>query len=438
MFRILTTLTLSLILILASCTRNEKPPRLVDANVLYKCQQSIDECIIFDHFPPLQASRNYVYPHIAVYEALVPFYPGYRSLHGQLNDFPQITRPDTALGYNLDAIIVAAFQKTGTALVYSRYLDTFRMKTLAELENIVDAKSLQRSVEYGESVADAILTWAGKDNFRETRNAPQHNPATSPTSWQPTTPDFERGVEPHWGTLRPMLLTNDNFPSLEAPMAFDLSATSPFMRSAMEVFEIQKNLDSQQITIAWYWDDNPVTVTHFGHATIKTFKLAPPGHWMGITQYATRKRGTDLMETSEAFLRVSISAFDALIACWKEKYRWDYIRPETVLRRHVINSFTPLIQTPPFPEYPSGHATISASNSRVLNELFGAYTFTDSTMLQFGIPPRTFNGFIEAADEAAMSRLYGGIHFREGNEAGKKLGASIHAIHSRSLVTREK
>lgn len=425
----------AVLLLLASCGRNTSVPRIIDQDILFKCQAAIDECIIYDHFPPLQASRNYVYPHIAAYEVLVPFFPEYRSLQGQLNGFPVLPKQDTA-GINLDAAVTAAFQKTGSALVYSRYLDSFRMKTLTALEEKIGKKAVARSVAYGERIADSVLAWAGRDRFRQTRNAPQHNPGNEAASWQPTTPDFLRGTEPHWGTLRSMLFTEKDFPGLEAPVAYDSTPGSAFMQAAREVLDVQKKLDSTQTAIAWYWDDNPVTITHFGHATINTFKLAPPGHWMGITRYAVKAKKLGLMETAEAFTRVSISAFDALIACWKEKYRWDYIRPETVIRRHMEPNYSPLIQTPPFPEFPSGHATISASNGRVLHDLFGDYTFTDSTMLQFGIAPRTFNSFIEAADEAAMSRLYGGIHFRNGNEAGKQLGTAVHALHKSKLRTR--
>jgi hypothetical protein len=158
---------------------------------------------------------------------------------------------------------------------------------------------------------------------------------------------------------------------------------------------------------------------------------------MGITRYATQKKGTDLMQTSEAFTRVAIALYDALVACWEEKYRWEYIRPETVIRRYLEPNWSPLIQTPAFPEYPSGHATASAASSRILTRLFGAYPFKDSTVMQFGIQARSFENFIAAADEAAMSRLYGGIHFRNGNEAGKILGTQVAASINEKLRTRK-
>ncbi len=425
------------LMFLSACSSKEKAPRLIDKDVLYSCQQALDECIIFDHFPPLQASRNYVYPHIAAYEALVPFFPGYRSLQGQLNDFPAIEKPDTSKSYNLDVVLIAAFEKTGSALVYSRYLDTFRQKRFAELKKQMSASAFERSRSFGEAVADAVLAWAKKDGFPKTRNAPQYTPKNEVGKWQPTTPDFARAIEPNWGTHRTLALPNASFFILPEPVQFDSLPGSEFMKATKEVLEVNKALTTEQSDIAWYWDDNPNMTHHFGHATINTFKLSPPGHWMGITRYATKKKETDLMQTSEAFTRVSIGIFDALIACWEEKYRWEYIRPETVIRRYLEPNWSPVIQTPAFPEYPSGHATASAASSRILTGLFGAYSFSDSTVMQFGLQARTFEHFIAAADEAAMSRLYGGIHFRNGNEAGKLLGSKIAALHNEKLKTRK-
>jgi hypothetical protein len=435
--RCLKPLPVLFLLGLGACSSEEKTPKLVDQQLLYACQQALDECIIFDHFPPLQASRNYVYPHIAAFEALVPFFPEYRSLHGQLNDFPKIQPPDTSKTYNLDVVLIAAFEKTGSALVYSRYLDTFRQKRFADLKQRMSASAFERSRHYGEAVADAILAWAKKDGCPKTRNAPQYTPKNDRGTWQPTTPDFARAIEPNWGTHRTLLLPNSGFFVLPNPIPFDSVPGSDFMNATKEVLAINKSLTKEQSDIAWYWDDNPNMTHHFGHATINTFKLSPPGHWMGITRYATQKKGTDLMQTSEAFTQVAIALYDALVACWEEKYRWEYIRPETVIRRYLEPNWSPLIQTPSFPEYPSGHATASAASSRVLTGLFGAYPFTDSTVMQFGMQARSFEHFIAAADEAAMSRLYGGIHFRNGNEAGKILGAKVAASITEKLRTRK-
>jgi hypothetical protein len=435
--RSLMSLPVLVLLGLGACSSEEKTPKLVDQQLLYACQQALDECIIFDHFPPLQASRNYVYPHIAAFEALVPFFPEYRSLQGQLNDFPKIQPPDTSKAYNLDVVLIAAFEKTGSALVYSRYLDTFRQKRFADLKQRMSASAFERSRAYGEAVADAILAWAKNDGFPKTRNAPQYTPKNGRGTWQPTTPDFARAIEPNWGTHRTLLLPSSGFFVLPNPTPFDSVPGSDFMNATKEVLAINKSLTKEQSDIAWYWDDNPNMTHHFGHATINTFKLSPPGHWMGITRYATQKKGTDLMQTSEAFTRVAIALYDALVACWEEKYRWEYIRPETVIRRYLEPNWSPLIQTPAFPEYPSGHATASAASSRILTRLFGAYPFKDSTVMQFGIQARSFENFIAAADEAAMSRLYGGIHFRNGNEAGKILGTQVAASINEKLRTRK-
>ena len=117
---------------------------------------------------------------------------------------------------------------------------------------------------------------------------------------------------------------------------------------------------------------------------------------------------------------------DAFIACWKEKYEKNLLRPEDYIRHYIRPDFYPYIQTPSFPEYPSGHSTISGANSEVLTEMIGDnITFTDRTHVPINLPPRTFTSFFNAASEAGMSRMYGGIHFRTAKVNGLLIGKSI-------------
>ena len=161
-----------------------------------------------------------------------------------------------------------------------------------------------------------------------------------------------------------------------------------------------------------------------------TKKFSPSGHWMNIVGIASKEAKADFATTVAAYTETSIALFDAFISCWDEKYRSNYIRPETAINKYLGEEWRPYIQTPPFPSYTSGHATISAAAAEVMTNWFGdKLSFTDTSSLEFGIESRRINSFREAAKEAAMSRLYGGIHYRfdndEGNRCGKKLGEFI-------------
>jgi hypothetical protein len=117
---------------------------------------------------------------------------------------------------------------------------------------------------------------------------------------------------------------------------------------------------------------------------------------------------------------------DSFICCWDEKYRSNRIRPETAIRKYIDPEWRPLLQTPPFPEYLSGHSVISASSAVILTSYFGKdFHYTDNVEEKYGLTPRSFYSFEEAAKEAAISRLYGGIHFKDAVENGLLQGQMI-------------
>ena len=192
------------------------------------------------------------------------------------------------------------------------------------------------------------------------------------------------------------------------------------------MYNTGKNLSPEQRDIALFWDCNPFFVNTSGHLMYATKKLSPGGHWISITGIAARNSNKNLAETIQAYTMVSIALYDGFISCWDEKYRSNYIRPETVINAMVDESWRPLLQTPPFPEYTSGHSVISNAAAVVLTHLFGNdFAFADDTETAFGLPVRYFNSFIEAAEEAAISRLYGGIHFYDAIENGKLQGLNL-------------
>jgi hypothetical protein len=210
------------------------------------------------------------------------------------------------------------------------------------------------------------------------------------------------------------------------PPVFSKDTNSAFYKEAYEVFTVGKNLSEEQINIAKFWDDNPMVVEHSGHLMVGKKKITPGGHWMGIAAIAARQTKADPVKTAQGYAFTAIALYDAFIACWDEKYRSSVIRPVTIINEIISRDFVPFLQTPPFPEYPSGHSGITASASTVLAHLYGgSFAFQDTSDLRYIGMQRHFNSFQEAAAEASISRLYGGIHYRKGVEEGAKQGNKV-------------
>ena len=155
-------------------------------------------------------------------------------------------------------------------------------------------------------------------------------------------------------------------------------------------------------------------------------KISPGGHWMDIAGTAAGVAGLDFDQTVETQTLVAVTLMDAFIACWDAKYRTNRLRPETYINRYIDARWQPYLQTPPFPEYTSGHSVVSTASAEVLTYLLGErFDYTDNTEELWEIRPRSFHSFREAAAEAAISRLYGGIHYRDGVTSGQVQGKAI-------------
>jgi hypothetical protein len=195
------------------------------------------------------------------------------------------------------------------------------------------------------------------------------------------------------------------------------------------------NLTEDHRMIAAFWDCNPFAVQDNGHLLIGLKKISPGAHWLGIAGEACRKSRKGFDEAMQIYTTVSIGLMDGFICCWDEKYKSNRIRPETAIKKYIDPNWTPLLQTPPFPEYLSGHSTISAASATILTHFFGDnFSFSDSTEMRYGLPPRSFTSFRQAANEAAISRFYGGIHFMDAIENGLKQGDRVGAWVLRKTV----
>lgn len=419
-----------------SCTgsRSDYRHAAEDPELLHEAMQKLTDVIIYDIFSPPQASRIYAYSAVAGYEALSAGRYDYRSLAGQLNGLHPVPAPDEGAEHDLSVASVHALLTVGRALTFSEgAMEDYIAQVHARFRQMgVPRAVLERSIAYGDRVASHVLAWADQDHYRETRSAPRYTVTDEPGRWKPTPPGYMGGIEPSWGTIRPFTMESGEQFLPSAPYPFDMTPGSPFYREALQVYEVAQALSPEQKEIAAFWDCNPYVLHLQGHAMFATKKMTPGGHWMGIAAIASRTASADMMPSLEAYVHTAVALADAFISSWAEKYRSSLIRPETVINRYLDPDWTPLLQTPPFPEYTSGHSVASAAASHVLTALFGQpFAYVDTTEVRFGLPARSYASFTEAAEEAAISRLYAGIHYmqaiREGFAQGQRVGAHVRS-----------
>jgi hypothetical protein len=419
------------VLAVSSCNQ-KKEIKLSDSEILHQNMDQLTQVIIYDVFTPPVASRLYVYAALASYEAIRFNKEGAPSIAAKLNGFDNLPEPEKNLHYDFTlAASKAFFNVVRNVKVFSvDSLNRYEETLYDNFHRTLDDQVFTNSVEFGNRVSEVILERAGKDGYFASRGKPKYLGSNDPGKWRPTPPDYLDGVEWCWNTMLPMVMDSAAQFKPGKPPVFSNDTSSLFYKSMLEVYNINLNLTEEQMEIARFWDDNPFVIEHSGHMMFGNKKITPGGHWMGIAAIASKQSGADEVTTAKAYALTSIALYDAFISCWDEKYRSNYIRPVTVINEILDNTWMPYLQTPPFPEYTSGHSTITASAATVLTRVFGEnFAFQDTSDLRYIGMQRHFNSFNEAAAECSISRVYGGIHYRfsvdTGAEMGKKLGQMI-------------
>jgi hypothetical protein len=430
-----------LILFLVSCNTGsiDYKKKVQKTEFIHRSLKQITDVIVHDIFSPPVASRIYAYTTIAAYEAIIHQDSSYVSLAGQLNGLTETPRPEEGMEYSFPIASAQAMFKVGRTLIFSEsMMDEYYVGLMEEWKLAgVPHDVLERSVEYGDKVADHILVWSSKDNYKQSRSFPKYSISNDPATWKPTPPAYMDAVEPHWNKIRTFVIDSAAQFMPPRPTLFDAKKGSAFYNEANEVYQAGVNLTDEQRAIASFWDCNPFMMNVRGHVMFATKKISPGGHWINITATACRKSDADFVKSAEAYVRVAVSLVDGFISCWDEKYRSVLIRPESYINQYIDENWVPLLQTPPFPEYTSGHSVISSAAATALTGVFGeSFAFTDSTEIEFGLGARSFESFKQAADEAAISRFYGGIHYKPACENGKIEGAALGDFVRKKIRTR--
>ena len=414
--------------------------KLSNPDHLFASLENLTDVIVHDIFSPPVASRVYVYPCIAAYEIMCKGNSDYKSMSGQLNDFEGVSDPEKNKSISNALAAIRAFNVVGGSHVFSEdKMKTFTDKLYGQLDSIGVPKDVwNNSIMYGEKVAQEILNWADKDRYKQLRSMPKYTITDEEGRWKPTPPAYMEGIEPNWREVRTMVLKSSNQFPPKTPPEYSLDKTSEFYRLTQEVKDAVTNATKEHKLIASFWDCNPFVMNQTGHMMFATKKITPGGHWMGIATLASKKSNSNFMQSIENLTMVSISLFDAFISCWDEKYKSNLIRPETVINEHMDPTWIPVLQTPPFPEHTSGHSVISSASAVALTSLLGDnFAFTDDVETKYGLPERKFASFFNAADEAAISRLYGGIHYMPAIEDGVAQGKKVGNYIVQNLKTKQ-
>lgn len=420
--------------LIACNTKKDYEDLFKDPNLYCATVYQLNTVVMGNNFPPIIASRNYLYANVAAYEVMAAGRPDeYNSLAGQARGLGQIPKPLTGKPVNYEFASLLAFCRLGEAVTFpagsmKEYVDS--LQRLAK-DHGMSSEVFANSLAYADTVSSVIMQWSKHDNYLETRGATEYTVKDSPGRWVPTPPAYASAMEPHWNTIRTVVMDSAGQFLTPRPYAFTVTdKNSDYYKELMSIKKTGDSLTEEQAHIADFWDDNPFKLNVSGHLMFGTKKFSPPGHWMSIVGIAALQAKADFPTTVCAYAKTAIALFDAFIQCWDTKYEYNTARPETVINKYVDPNWRPHLQTPPFPEYTCGHSTCSSAAAEALTSVFGdRFAYTDTTELEFGIKSRRFASFREAALENTWARYYGGIHFHYScvvsNEYGKKVGMLV-------------
>lgn len=416
--------------LIISCGETHNPEELnaYFENSVTEYNRKLTDVIVADIFTPPVASRIYAYSNIAAYEGIRFSDSTKNSLGGQLNDLILTAAPDSNKEYYYPLTSMVAFLNVAKVLVFDiERVDNLRKDLLKDVQEIgIDKEIYENSIALGDAISSEIIERASTDGYLRRTALPRYSVNKDPGRWKPTPPDYMEAIEPHWNTIKPFVLDSAGQFDPGLPTSFDISDSSQFYEEAQEVYETVKNVDATQLEIAKFWDCNPNISTTKGHVMYFQQQISPGGHWVHITAQVLDEKETNAVDAAATLAQVSVAIADAFISCWDQKYKSSLTRPETFINEHIDPDWAPILQTPAFPEHTSGHSVASSAAATVLTHIFGDnYAFADETEVPYGLPVRSYKSFNHAAKEAAISRLYGGIHYRPAIELGVKQGKAV-------------
>ncbi len=385
----------------------------VTFDVIYGWNVAALKAIRTNRTPPPTASRALAILHTSIFDAV-------NGIDGSYAQYfvPSAASPEASV----EAAASAAARKVLVTL-FPTHAGGFDGLHALIVGAIDDGPAKQQGLAWGESVATAILAWRSQDGFDAVVDLPSN---TGPGAWQPTPPAFAPYLLPQWGHLTPFTIASAADVRPAGPPALDSARWADDYNEVKALgAAVGSTRTPDQSQIALFWADGAGTET-------------PPGHWNSIARSVSESLGTPLAERARLFALLNAAMADAAICSWDAKYTFAFWRPVTAIRlgdtdgndlTEADPAWSSFIITPPFPDYTSGHSTFSGAAATILAMFYGTdeVSFTATSDALVGAT-RTFTSFSDAAAEAALSRLYGGIHYRSANEDGLRAGIAIGAF----------
>lgn len=391
--------------------------------------------MVHDVVSPPIAARYYAYIMMGAYNIVAAHNKSIPQLQRFVKDYKANTSLDTiSFKYNYKVAAFYSILETAKLMLPSGFMlkdDEDAFVQLLQKTN-VDKTIIANSVKVGEIASKIAVAFSKTDHYSQLSALKRYTPIKDESKWYPTPPGYFEAVEPNWRTIRTMVIDSATQYKPAVLIPFSKDTASAFYGQVKAVYDISKHLTTDQLNMALFWDCNPFAITTSGHMAIGYKKISPGGHWMHIAGLVTKQAGLDFDHSTVVITLEGLTLMDAFISCWEEKFTSNRIRPETYINRYMDVKWQPVLQTPPFPEYTSGHAVISNASAELLTYLLGNnFAYTDNTEIPFGSSQRDFKSFRQAAAEASMSRFYGGIHYMQsienGNVQGQKVGNGVIA-----------
>jgi hypothetical protein len=386
-------------------------------------------------YSPPVASRNFGYIGVTAFEAAVGGSDKLVSLAGQLQGLDSVPAREAGVQYDETIIVNAALSDAivhyfgNTGPTGQRSIKAAQTRWRALVVEGMPADVVARSEAFGRAMASHVLAWSLDDGGAEIINMGfplEWELPKGEDKWIPTSLVQQQQLPllPDWGSKRTFAVPSGATCATPGNPAYSADPESQFYKEALEVYETVKAATPEQIAIARFWSDDPM------------LSMTPPGHWVSIALQVAEAAELPLDENVDLLARMGIAMADAFVGCWHDKFEYNLLRPVTYIKRVIDPKWEPILNTPPFPEYPSGHSTVSGAMDAVLTAFFGDnYAFEDRTGSPDGRNPRLFTSFTEAAEEAGISRLYGGIHFHaaivDGLEQGRCIAQYTNALRTR-------
>jgi hypothetical protein len=389
---------------------------------------AVSDIMIHDVVNPPAASRYYAYILLGAYEIVSQHNKDVPGLASMLKDYTRTAIAMDPKNYDYRVASLYCIIETGKRMLPSGYLLEKQEDSLVWIckKAKIPVAVIDSSISVAKQMALAAIAYSKKDNYNKLSAKLGYTPKKGEAYWDATPPVYMEAVEPNWKIIRPMIIDSAGEFKPMPLVPFSKDSTSPCYKLAMEVYTVSKHASQEYMDIANFWDCNPFNVSTEGHMMLGFKKISPGGHWMNIAGIAAREAGLSFDQSVVMHTLLAVGLMDAFISCWEEKFRSNRIRPVTYINRYIDVRWEPQLQTPPFPEYTSGHSIVSSTAAEILSYFLGNhFSFTDNTEIPFGIVPRKFGSFRQAAEEAAISRLYGGIHFRDAIENGLASGRQI-------------